>query len=230
MWEWSGSGLLLDLDGTLVDSAAAIERHTTWWAQRLGLDPATVIEASHGRRDAEIVPLVAPWADTAAEVAWLHTLSCDDTSDVVAVPGAADLLAALAPEAWVVVTSAAHDVALARLDAAGLPRPRFLVCSEDVLHGKPDPEGFLRGAALLGLDPRSCLALEDSDAGVSAAVRAGASVVSVGPSPVPGADCGVVDLAAVTVEPDGDLTRVRVLRGAGAASAGPALTAAVGRP
>ncbi|WP_087470519.1 HAD-IA family hydrolase [Cellulosimicrobium cellulans] len=197
VWAWRGAALLLDLDGTLVDSAAAIERHTLAWAARLGLDGDAVVAASHGRRDVEVVRLVAPGADVAREVEWLHRISCDDTEGVVAVPGAADLLDGLDPRVWTVVTSAAREVALARLTAAGLPVPARFVCAEDVARGKPDPEGFLAGARLLGVDPRRCLVLEDSAAGVAAGRGATATVLAVGPDDVPGAHHGVPDLRPV---------------------------------
>ena len=196
-WAWSGRGLLFDLDGTLVDSLATIVRHTGLWAARVGLVADHVVAASHGRRDAELIPLLAPWADTAREVHWMHRLSCDDTDGIVAVPGAAELLDGLPPGSWAIVTSAAREVAHARLDAAGLPRPRHLVCSEDVEHGKPDPEGFLRGAGLLGVPPRDCLVLEDSGAGAAAGRAAGSTVLSVGREQVPGAAHGAVDLSTV---------------------------------
>ncbi|MFH6691376.1 HAD-IA family hydrolase, partial [Cellulosimicrobium funkei] len=157
-----GDALLLERVAPLGDSTAALAAHSRGGPPRLGLDGAAVVAASHGRRDVEVVRLVAPGADVAREVAWLHRLSCDDTEGVVAVPGAAELLAGLDPRTWTVVTSAAREVALARLTAAGLPVPGRLVCSEDVTRGKPDPEGFRAGARLLGVDPRRCLVLEDS--------------------------------------------------------------------
>ncbi|NDO91046.1 HAD-IA family hydrolase [Cellulosimicrobium composti] len=217
-WTWRGDALLLDLDGTLVDSAAAIERHTHAWAARHGLDGATVVAASHGRRDVEVVRLVAPGADVAREVAWLHRLSCDDTEDVVAVPGAAALLDALAPRVWAVVTSAAREVALARLAAAGLPVPRRLVCAEDVVRGKPDPAGFHAGARLLRADPRRCLVLEDSAAGVAAGRSAGATVLGVGPERVPTAHHRVADLRPVSARSRGPEVEVVVAPAAAPAS------------
>ncbi|MCX5391937.1 HAD-IA family hydrolase [Streptomyces sp. NPDC006482] len=177
---WSVRAFLFDLDGTLVDSMAAIERHTVRWAQRVGVAPEPVLSLSHGRRDEEFIPLVAPWADAEEELHWLHRLSVEDTEGISPLPGVRELLAALGPESWAVVTSAAREVAESRLAAAGLPRPVHLVCAEDVTHGKPDPEGFLRGAALLGVPAAACLAVEDSKAGVRAAQDAGAYVLAVG--------------------------------------------------
>ena len=56
-----------------------------------------------------------------------------------------------------------------------------LITVEDVNAGKPDPEGFLLGAALLGIPPREILAFEDSPAGRLAAESAGMQVVGIGP-------------------------------------------------
>ncbi len=60
-------------------------------------------------------------------------------------------------------------------------RPRFpmTLTAEDVTHGKPNPEIYLKAAAALGVDPAEMLVLEDSHAGTSAGVAAGAHVVSV---------------------------------------------------
>ena len=53
------------------------------------------------------------------------------------------------------------------------------VTSEDVKHGKPDPEGYLIAARELGADPSECLVTEDLPAGITAARRAGMRVISV---------------------------------------------------
>jgi beta-phosphoglucomutase-like phosphatase (HAD superfamily) len=53
------------------------------------------------------------------------------------------------------------------------------VSSEDVAHGKPAPDIFLRAAELLGLEPGACCVIEDSKAGVAAARAAGMQVVGI---------------------------------------------------
>lgn len=69
------------------------------------------------------------------------------------------------------------DLVLANSDLR--PHLPVIVCEEDVSHGKPDPEGYLAGAALLDAAPRSVLVLEDSVAGAAAARAAGMTVVGV---------------------------------------------------
>ncbi|MYU21067.1 HAD-IA family hydrolase [Streptomyces sp. SID8352] len=171
---------LFDLDGTLVASHRAIGRHTRLWAERNGLDVGRVMEVSHGLRDQDFIPRLVPRARVGAELRWLHELSCRDTEDVTAVPGAAGLTGALPGRSWAVVTSAARQVALCRLAAASLPRPPLLICAEEVAEGKPSPEGYLRAAGALGVKPHDCLVFEDSAAGLLAARSAGMAAVAVG--------------------------------------------------
>jgi beta-phosphoglucomutase len=60
------------------------------------------------------------------------------------------------------------------VEAAGLaPCFRAIVSSDDVVHGKPDPEGYLNALALLGADPAEALVFEDTEAGVASARKAG---------------------------------------------------------
>jgi len=70
-------------------------------------------------------------------------------------------------------------VALARLAAAGIPVPKVLVTAGEVEAGKPDPAGYLRGAAALGVDPADAVVLEDAPPGVEAGLAAGMTAVGV---------------------------------------------------
>src|SRR5207249_3037818 len=88
---------------------------------------------------------------------------------VAVMPGAAHLLASIPPERWAIVTSGTRHLATSRLRLAQLPIPKVLVCGDEVINGKPHPEPYLRGAHLLGVDPRECLVIEDAPAGIAAA-------------------------------------------------------------
>ncbi len=66
-----------------------------------------------------------------------------------------------------------------RIRAAGLPLPKRLITSNDITHGKPHPEPYLKGAAILGFPPAECVVLEDAPAGVRAGKAAGAQVIAV---------------------------------------------------
>jgi HAD superfamily hydrolase (TIGR01509 family) len=171
--------VLSDLDGVLVDSGAAIEQTWRRFAARHGLDAASVLARSHGRRTADIIRLVAPHLDAEAEAARIEREEVESAGRVRALPGARELVDAVPADRFAIVTSGSRPVALARLRAAGLPVPAVLVAAEDVADGKPDPAGYLRAAALLGAEPAHSLVLEDAPAGVEAGRAAGMTVVAV---------------------------------------------------
>jgi sugar-phosphatase len=172
------AGILSDLDGVLVDSGAAHTRAWIEWAERHGLpDPPALAQAAHGIPAPEAVALLAPHLDADVEGRVVELAQTADTDGVVALPGAADVLSSGIPLA--LVTSASVALASARLRAAGLERPERMVTVEDISRGKPDPEPYLRGAALLGLAPADCVVLEDAPAGVTSGKAAGCTVVGV---------------------------------------------------
>ena len=175
--------VLLDMDGTLVDSDAAVERAWTVWAGEHGLDAEEAIALAHGSPSAPTVRKLLPHLDEARVAvcaARQLELQYEDLSDVVAAPGAADLLAVLAERRlpWAVVTSADARLAVARLGAAGIDAP-VVVTIDDLTAGKPDPQGYLRAAALLGVPPQSCLVVEDAEVGLQAARAAGARTAAL---------------------------------------------------
>ncbi|MEV6986455.1 HAD-IA family hydrolase [Sphaerisporangium sp. NPDC051017] len=175
--------VLLDMDGTLVDSDAAVERGWRVWAAEYGVDARTVLEIMHGSPSILTVRRLLPGADetaVAAAAARQLALQYDDLSDVVPALGAPELLAALDDLAlpWAVVTSADARLAKARLGAAGIDPPMLLTI-EDVTAGKPDPEGYVLAAARLGVHPGRCLVVEDSTPGTTAGQAAGATVASL---------------------------------------------------
>jgi len=202
--------LLFDLDGTLVDSRAVVERHWRALCARLGLDFPSVLAVLHGVRSADVIRAVAPELDAEAEAAVLDAAEEKDTEGLVAVAGAPQVLARLPPGAWGVVTSGHRTLAQGRLRAVGLPVPAVMVCGDEVANGKPDPEGFLRGAQLLGVAPAACVALEDAPAGIRAARAAGMRVIAVATTHAPAdlseagtviGDLGELDAALMQLEP-----------------------------
>jgi sugar-phosphatase len=173
------SAILFDMDGVLVNSKPAIDRVRTKWAVRRGLDVQTVLDIPHGQKTSEAFAKIAPHLDMREEVAWLDAEEERDLSGITAIPGAPSLLGALAPDEWALVTSSGRTLAPRRLEAAGLPLPHMMVSGERVKHGKPDPEGYLLGAMLLGLNPEQCVVFEDAPAGIAAGIAAGMRVVGV---------------------------------------------------
>ena len=195
--------VLLDMDGTLVDSTESVIRHWRIWTDRHHLDLGKVLEFSHGRPTLETIRLVAPDLATAEEVRWLEAAETADQDGIKPVQGALPFVAALPSNRWAVVTSAPRRMAAARLSHAGLPVPSALVCADDVSKGKPDPEPYLRAARLLDVAPERCLVFEDAPAGIESARSAGMQVVAVTTTFPPerlDAAIHVVDFAAVSVD------------------------------
>ena len=172
---------LFDMDGTLLDSSAVVERMWRGWAARHAIDAEDLLTKVHGVRGEDVIRRFGPrQVDVAAEVETLRVVEMADVEDIVPIAGAAALLGTLPQETWAVVTSASRALAELRLRAAGLPLPVVLVGAEDVTRGKPDPEGFVKAAELLGVPISECLIFEDSAAGVEAAKAAGGTVILVG--------------------------------------------------
>ncbi|NDZ80617.1 HAD-IA family hydrolase [Streptomyces sp. SID10853] len=195
--------LLLDMDGTLVNSDAVVERIWHRWAVEHGLDPHESLKVVHGRQGYATMAILLPdrpveenYADNRAMLA----LETADTEGVVPVPGAPAFMASLATLPHALVTSADAGLARARMAAAGLPMPEVRITAESVGASKPDPQGFLKGAAELGFTPDECIVFEDSEAGIAAGLAAGMRVVGVGPR-------AAVHRPTVQVP---DLTRIRV--------------------
>lgn len=176
---FSAKAILFDMDGVLMDSTPSVERVWRTWAIAHGLDPDRVAGQAHGRRSIETIRAVAPELDAAKENVTVEQMEIDDKEGVTALPGAADLLAQLRPDRYAIVTSATRPLAVARLGYAGIPVPQHIITAEDVIHGKPSPEPFLKGAALLGFAPADCLAFEDSPAGISSARSAGMRAIAL---------------------------------------------------
>jgi sugar-phosphatase len=180
MFEIRSRAILFDMDGTLVDSTACVEFMWSAWGQRHGIALADILAISHGRLTRDTIRQIAPHLDADAEAAALDNAAVTRSDGIVAIPGARELLAILQPHQWAVVTSAPRALAEARLRFAGLPIPACLIGNEDVRAGKPDPDGYLKAAAQLGLQPADCTVIEDTPAGILAARTAGMPVLAIG--------------------------------------------------
>lgn len=129
-------------------------------------------------------------------------------------PGAAALLGSLAAAGipTALVTSAEREIMTAVLEVTGLTVD-VTVCAEDVTRRKPDPEPYLRAAALLGADPAGCAALDDSLNGIASAEAAGCAVIAVPTVPIPPAPgrLTVTSLAEVSLATLAKIVRNRCL-------------------
>lgn len=205
--------VLFDMDGTLVDSTAVVEQVWGEFAARYGLDIAEILRTSHGVQAGDTVRRFAPpGSDVLALTAELGAMERVRTEGIIALPGAAELLRSLPADAVALVTSADRILADVRMEAAGLPMPATAVTAELVTQGKPHPEGYLRAAELLGIDPADAVIFEDAPAGIAAGLAAGIRTIAVGPNTgeVPEGMLRIADYASVTasVGADGDGRRV----------------------
>ena len=204
-------GVLLDLDGTLVDtehlheastnevlralghqlSPVEFSRYIGWserpfWEslrERFGID-LSVAELAR-RRSAVLVKLL--------------------DSPMQPLPGVRGLLALLdrhgLPRA--VASSSLRLQIATTLRSAGLDRAITTYVSgyDDVRNGKPAPDAYLEAARRIAVDPRQCVAVEDSATGVASAKAAGAFVVAVPCASHPDQRLGAADweLESLTV-------------------------------
>ena len=176
---FSCAAILFDLDGVLVDSTRAVDREWREWAQRKGVDGDAIMAIAHGVRTVEVIRRVAPHLNAEFEASAIENHEAGDQRGVTVMPGAADLLSQVPEGRWGVVTSGSRLLATNRLRYCGLPVPKVLVTSDDVIHGKPHPEPYLKGAEGLGFAAGDCLVIEDAPAGIESACAAGMKVLGI---------------------------------------------------
>lgn len=172
-------GMLFDLDGVLVDSEG--EYSVFWGAtgDRFGL-PSTFAADIKGTTLGEIL-LSFPEEARQGIVDDLHAFENEMKYPVY--PGVMEFLEQLKvagiPSA--IVTSS-DDVKMEFMFGRN-PRLREMVdkvvTGTMVEHSKPDPEGYLTGARLIGCDPKDCFVFEDSMQGLEAGRRSGATVIGI---------------------------------------------------
>ncbi|WP_338576533.1 HAD family hydrolase [Pseudomonas canadensis] len=171
---------LFDMDGTLLNSIAAAERVWSIWAERHGLEVAAFLATIHGARAIDTITRQAlPGVDPELEARWITQAEISDVEGVVAIPGAVTFLNSLPDAQWALVTSAPRELALRRLQAAGIAPPAIMVTAEDVANGKPNPDCYVLGAQRLGVPVQDCLVFEDATVGIRAGEAAGADVMVV---------------------------------------------------
>ncbi len=214
--------LLVDIDGTLVDSTETVEAHWRTFASLYHLDQAQLLQGVHGRRSADVIAsyasqLPVPVQEAAAR---MEQLDAADAIGVHALPGALELLVGVPADRLALVTSGTRAQVGPRLEAAGLPRLLNIVTADDVVNGKPAADPYRAAAQLLGWRPSDCLAIEDAPAGLTSARRAGCVTVALltthTAADVAAATFTVPDLRAITVEATDDWLTVTISVAGGA--------------
>lgn len=179
-------GIVFDMDGVLTESEG-------WWDE-----VRRAVTAKHGgvwqpESTAAMMGMSTPeWARYLVEDLGAATTPEAIAAEVVGemvrryesgppvIDGAVEAVRDAASRAPVAIaTSAPPALVEALLDATGLHgEVRFVVSSEQVGAGKPDPAVYLRAAEGIGIDPADCVAIEDSTNGLRAALAAGMTVIA----------------------------------------------------
>lgn len=201
-----GAALLLDMDGTLIDSGPAVERSWNQLFSELGVELEFGAE-QHGKPARQVLGEVLPelGEEQLAEAhSRIEELEIADVEGILVLPGTERLLAELDEAAaqlgrptWTIVTSCTRDLFEARWARTGLPVPDGLVTADQVDHGKPAPDPYLLGAQRLAVDPAASIVIEDSLGGLRSGAAAGARTVAV-TSTTPAGDLAPLANALVT--------------------------------
>jgi HAD superfamily hydrolase (TIGR01509 family) len=184
------AAVLWDMDGTLVDSekvwTVSLADTARWLGGELSADAR---EAMVGSNMARSIALMfddldlEPDQERMAQAAQYLT---DRTGELFAAglvwrPGALDALRMVRAAGWptALVTNTLRSLTEKALDSIGREHFTVTVCGDEVPHGKPEPDPYVRAAELLGVAAEACLAVEDSPTGATSAERAGCAVLVV---------------------------------------------------
>ncbi|WP_321785694.1 HAD-IA family hydrolase [Paraburkholderia sp. J94] len=197
----NAKSILLDMDGTLIQSIDDVELVWRLWCEFHNINLQDVLKICHGVRSRDVIEKVAPHLDPINEIQRLDNLEIKYSKSICSVIGASDFLSGLGGSPWALVTSASRKVALHRMNFCNLPLPKILISSESVVQGKPSPEPYLNAARRLQMHPQECLVFEDAAAGIESALTAGCKVVQVGMfgPDIPGIEARIADWRQVTL-------------------------------
>lgn len=183
-------GVLFDMDGTIIDSEPywmraereLVESHGGTWTDEQGF----ALVGSGLWESARLLQAAGVTSTADDIVGLLSARVLEQIEDSVPWrPGAVDLLRELGsheiPCALVTMSLRANAEALASAAAQEVGHEvfRVIVAGDEVSQPKPDPEAYLTGATLLGLDVHDCVAFEDSSYGAASAFSAGAVTIGV---------------------------------------------------
>lgn len=188
---------LVDMDGTLYDS---MPRHADAWVQMMSEQGIAVDRDEffrfEGRTGASTINILFNRAlgrdATQQEVEALYRRKTELFAAMPqegTMPGAQDVLQFLRSVGveCVLVTGSGQRTLIDRIerDFPGIFAPGHMITSRDVVHGKPDPEPYLKGMNLIGRRPDECIVLENAPLGVQAGDAAGAFTIGVSTGPIP---------------------------------------------
>jgi beta-phosphoglucomutase len=203
-------GVLFDLDGVLVNTAAS--HYRAWWrlAQELGIpfderinqafrgvgrmECLDKLLGEHGRFFALEEKIVLAERKNAYYLEYVEKLGPRDVA-----PGAAELVRELKQsDVRCAVVSASKNARLVLSLLAIEEWFDVIIDGTQVTRGKPHPEGFTRAAERMRVRPERCVVIEDAEAGVTAARSAGMKTVGIGVAAF-GADFGAAGLERMSL-------------------------------
>ncbi|ODV96499.1 hypothetical protein PACTADRAFT_49832 [Pachysolen tannophilus NRRL Y-2460] len=209
---------LFDLDGTLVLSTEAVERAWSVLFKKHNLHPEDFFEGNHGVRTTDTFKKYLPEIDNtnnAASDEFEVTISNDWGHLAMPLKGASQLINSIPEDRWCIVTSGTTKMAHGWFEKVlindGISKPKVFITASDVKQGKPNPEGYLKGAKLLeaklyqGKITKKVV-FEDAPAGIKAGLASGAIVIGITSSfdrdvlIEAGANYVVKDLSSVVVK------------------------------
>jgi sugar-phosphatase len=176
-------GVLFDLDGTLIDSTAAVTRSWSRILTEAGV-PLDVLPTLHGVPSRQSLRRLLPDCTEIEIDNWarkIDALEVVDTEGIILLPGARELFSYLdsAGIKWMIVTSCTRALGTARANAVGITLPPESVFFDDVTRGKPFPEPYLLGLSRLGIPALDVVVLEDAPSGIESGKAAGIDVIAM---------------------------------------------------
>ncbi|MEO8208787.1 MAG: HAD family phosphatase [Chloroflexota bacterium] len=216
----TGTAVIFDLDGVIVDSEIWWHEERVAWAVGLGLSWS--VEDSHAvmgansagwarimRERKSLSPDMEP--EIAADI--VHRMVDRYRSATPEIPDAIEAVRRIAADWPVAIASSAHRAVIdAALRATGLlDVVPIIVSSDEVPHGKPSPDVYLEAARRLGVPPSACIVVEDSINGIRSGLSAGMTVVLVPNASVP-PEAGADGLADLVLDRLADLDPSRIRR------------------
>jgi len=182
------SAAFFDMDGTLIDSETLTEPAVLALCNELGVHEVDIdcTQFFGGtwldveRTLIQSYPQIDGITNISARLQELyHGLLRDEQPPLI--PGSRETVIAvsqLMPVA--IVTSSGRESAAVTVQRMGIADYiRFYLGFEDYENGKPEPDGYLKAADALHVDPKKCLVFEDSIPGIQAAKNAGMAVIAV---------------------------------------------------
>lgn len=179
--------VLWDLDGTLIDSEPywmkserdLAERHDATWTDEDGKSLVGMSLKDSSKIISEKMGISMPTDHIIQELT--DSVTSQLSREIPWRPGAQELLRELKRRGvkTALVTMSLRRMALQVVESIPFDAFDVVVAGDDVIHGKPHAEPYLKAASLLGVDPKDCVAFEDSISGILSAEAAGTKAVGI---------------------------------------------------